>query len=172
MELPVQLSFFRKLELWQELRRQDRNFKDSNMAWKIEKDILRWASTGHNHLGTPLKEAFLWDQDNQILESKNRDQGSLIRAMENLVQREFAVPAGGVNISADGIKIIKEGLLMGEVIADTQGTLWHRVKYPFFYYLTWLTVFAGVALLLQKFIIDMGLWSLLKKLSSCLCRGT
>jgi len=175
MELPIQLSFFRKLELWQELRRQDRNFKDLNMAWRMEKDILRWTRRCHQHLGTPLTEDFLWDQGNGILKDVNRDKGSLARAMENLVQRGFAVQAGTGQIGQDGIRIGREGLLMGEVIADTQGTPWcwfTRAWYRFLVALTWSTVFAGSGLLLYKSIVDTGLWSLLKKLFSCICRGT
>jgi hypothetical protein len=145
---------------------------DSNVAWRIEKDILRWASTGHHHLGTPLTEAFLWDQGNGILKHENRDQGSLIEAMKNLVQRGFAVQAGQGQIGLDGIRIEKEGLLMGEVIADTRGTRLRGVRYGLFYTLTWATVIAGVMLLFQKFIIDMGVWALLKRLFICICRGT
>ena len=92
--------------------------------------------------------------------------------MKNLVQRGFAVQAGQGQIGLDGIRIEKEGLLMGEVIADTQGTRLRGVRYRLFYTLTWATVIAGVMLLFQKFIIDMGVWALLKRLFICICRGT
>jgi hypothetical protein len=100
---------------------------DSNVAWRIEKDILRWASTGHHHLGTPLTEAFLWDQGNGILKHENRDQGSLIEAMKNLVQRGFAVQAGQGQIGLDGIRIEKGQVWIVLHIDVGNGHCWSNV---------------------------------------------
>lgn len=147
MELPVQLKFFRKLELYQELRSQDKNFShgNENSAWEIEKDILQWTVRNHHHLGTPLTETHASDPKNGILKpDKYSDPGSLKQALFNLIQRGFATPVPSV----PGIRFTKEGLLMGEVINDVrQGCFIRRKRYPIFYLITWAIVILGVLLI-------------------------
>lgn len=157
MELPVQLKFFRKLELYQELRSQDKNFShgNENFAWEIEKDILQWTVRNHHHLGTPLTETHASDPKNRILKpEKYSDPGSLKQGLSNLIQRGFATQ----DPSVPGIHFTKEGLLMGEVINDVrQGCFLSKKRYQFFYWTTWLIVAFGVLLLfanLVKVILD------------------
>jgi hypothetical protein len=152
MDLPIQLNFFKKLELYQELKGEDSKATDAegniDIAWRIERDILNWTVKNHHHLGTPLTETYILDPKNDVLSRANAtDPNSVPRAMENLIQRGFAEQDHtGRTIQ---IKISKEGLLMGEVIYDTRAqNLFRKYKYVFFLCLTWILIILGIILLI------------------------
>jgi len=138
-DLPIQLSFFKKLELYQELKLRNGRIGDDK-AWSAEKEILRWAATEHRHLGTGIDASFV---ENNILTDRGKygnfpDDAS--RPMENLQRRGWAEFGGG------SLRFLKEGLLMGEVIDEVMlGKGW---KYRFNYVLAWVTTYCGAALII------------------------
>jgi hypothetical protein len=137
-DLPIQLSFFKKLELYQELKRRDARVRDDK-AWSAEKEILRWAATKHRHLGTGIDAMFV---ENNILTDRgkyNNFPADALRPMENLKQRGWAELEGG------SLQFLKEALLMGEVIEDVMcGKRWF---YRLFYWLAWITTVCGAILI-------------------------
>lgn len=138
-DLPIQLSFFKKLEQYQELRLRNARIGDDK-AWSAEKEILRWAATGHRHLGTGIDASFV---ENNILTDRGKYSNfpdDAMRPMENLQRRGWA------EFDGESLRFLKEGLLMGEVIDDVmRGKGW---RYWFFYVLAWVTTFCGVALII------------------------
>lgn len=138
-DLPIQLSFFKKLEQYQELKRRDARIGDDK-AWSAEKEILRWAATGHRHLGTGIDAGFV---ERNILTDRGKYSNfpdDALRPMGNLKQRGWAELEGG------SLRFLKEGLLMGEVIDDVmRGKGW---RYLGLYWLAWLTTLCGSFLII------------------------
>ncbi len=112
-------------------------------SWPIEKNILKWSLFGHKHLGSPisydnfninsihckLKDWRLcennFDEKPCILEEKYK----LIlkyqkpkKIFENMVMKGFADHYNKINV-AEGIILREKGLLIGEVIYDTDKKL-------------------------------------------------
>ncbi len=145
-DLPIQLSFFKRLELYQELKRRDARFGDDK-AWSAEKEILRWAATKHRHLGTAIDPSFV---ENNVLDRGKYSNfpADALLPMENLKQRGWAELEGG------SLRFLKEGLLMGEVIEDvTGGKRWfYRVFYRSFYLLAWVTTLSGAFLIVASWL--------------------
>ncbi len=61
MELPFALSFLKKVDAFQVLKKLDRDFENRIRkyngvvsTWEVEKKILLWANNQHFHLGSPL----------------------------------------------------------------------------------------------------------------------
>jgi len=150
MEIPIQLIFFKKLELYQVLKEENKKRKGTKRkTWDVEKRILIWTKE-HHHLNSPITQSIVMDE---ILMPK-REPGTLTEysfAMENLVVRGFANIATEENITA--IKITKEGLIMGSVINDIETESknpWNKFKYPFFIWITWITIIAGIIILIYN----------------------
>lgn len=122
-DLPIQLSFFKKLELYEELKLRNPRIGDDK-AWSAEKEILRWAATEHRHLGTGIDASFV---ENKILNDRGKYSNfpaDALRPMENLQGRGWAEFGGG------SLRFLEEGLLMGEVIDEVMRwkgwELWYR----------------------------------------------
>ena len=143
MELPIQLKFFKKIELYQEYLSQERKIKISKThlkAWENEKEILKWVRTNHHHLGSLLTRE---DIKNRIFNTK--DIPEFKQTLQNLVQRNYA------EFRSEDIVTTQEGLLMAEVVYDLeseQGRLYwlRRKKYRAFFVLVWLTALSGVVI--------------------------
>jgi len=151
MDLPIQIKFFKKLELYQELIDQNNKKKETkSIAWNIEKDVLKWTSTGHHHLGTWITENMI-KTDINILKGKYQNLEELKPAVKSLVERGFA----RMNSQNDSsIIITHEGLLMGQVVKDYEdGKYRQKIKYPFFIYLTWLTILSSSFLIIYNAIL-------------------
>jgi len=144
MELPIQLKFFKKIELYQEYRFQQRKASGTNLkAWPIEKQILKWTTSNHHHLGSLLTNS---DIRNRMIEDKETRE--LHHAIENLIQRKY-----GDGDPSVGVIITKEGLLMGEVINDLEGkNLFNKWKYLVFFILVWATALTGALIVIINFI--------------------
>jgi hypothetical protein len=140
-DLPIQLSFFKKLELYQELKLRNGRIGDDK-AWSAEKEILRWAATEHRHLGTGIDASFV---ENKILKDRGKYSNfpdDALRPMENLQGHGWA------EFDGRSLRFLKEGLLMGEVIDDVmrrkRSKLWYQINYV----LAWFTTYCGAALII------------------------
>lgn len=144
METPVTKKFFRKLELYLELKRQDERIKKSargKMIWSMEKAFLLWAVRGHWHLGTPLTPAYI--RDRLIKDGFKSEEADHARQVaQNLVFKGFAYNPDNQN-DQDTIQMTNEGFMMGEVIEEAKG--YREFIYILFNIFIWLTI--GLAFL-------------------------
>ena len=158
MESPIQLKFFKKLELYQELKSQNKKAFNRDEVWPIEKEILKWTRWNHHHLGTPLTNEFILFHGNGVVSQNVRhDLDSIHVAMRNLIARKYATG------SHASIAITAEGLLMGEVIDDVEGTGIENSladKYSFFYYFIWTVAVLGGATVIVNFFYS--IWPLIR----------
>lgn len=165
-DIPIQLKFFRKLELYQELKAEDKKEKWSNRLrpWKIEKRILKWTAKHHYHLDSAINPDYAYRNifkeefdkikedvyknmpeptDEMVTHHLIRDEwvGNLSPVFGNLVQRDF------MEKREDGTNrpfiFTPLGLLMGQVINEVEGSLWGKIRYPFFIILTWATILSA-----------------------------
>ncbi|MBU1118933.1 hypothetical protein KKH43_03570 [Patescibacteria group bacterium] len=134
MEISSNLNFFQRLALFQDLLLFE---KEESHAWKIERDILLWASSKHHqHLGTEVTAAML--NENRYIKSNNTDE--IIPAMNNLEVRGYANIVRR-NESDDHSMIFgRSGLLMGKVITDFDKGGKSKIKYTLAYYSLWTLV--------------------------------
>jgi hypothetical protein len=172
-DIPIQLKFFKKLELYQDFKRQDRRSIQSEKLvniWEKEKIILAWASRGHYKLGRVLSYNEIYERVyehdykrhyDDLFTSKGvppvpkeheyqliiprlvAERGQIGDAVDNLVVKNFAERPK----ESGGMKSIMftaEGLLIGEVINECDSQSWrYNIKYLFFIYLTWITILAA-----------------------------
>lgn len=149
-DIPIQLKFFKKLELYQELTFQNKKPKhpEDEINWKNEKIILSYAFIEFHILGEAIEwndiAKFIFIEEyrearKEALESYERENKS--SPTEKQIEKRanhFAKPKiggdiGGVmeNLVIKGfvkykenvswaIQFTKEGLLMGEVIYDCE----------------------------------------------------
>jgi len=152
MDSPIQLTFFKKLELYQELKSNNARL-GHDKAWDGEKEILRWSALGHRHLGTPINEQFVKDNILTDSEKYTNFPDDARRSMENLIKKELATG------QPDGFFFLREGLLMGQVIheIETGGDRLYRIAYP----LAWATAIAGILLVMSNAIL--GIWEVFEK---------
>lgn len=149
IDSPVTAKFFKKLELYLELKRQNKRSKKSDrgfMTWEMEKSFLLWAIKGHWYMGTPLNSQYVEDRlkeadfSSDWIKYKNQ-------VMQNLVFKGFAryYPEG-----QDSIQITDEGFLMAEVIEETDS----RMEYVYILFMisVWLIVVWGLLEVLNKII--------------------
>jgi hypothetical protein len=156
MELPIQLKFFKKLELYQELlsenEKAERAGRSLKEIWNMEKIILKYADTEHHHRGSILKNTDIQNMIESKFEKGDMD-NELGHISKNLVTRNFAEYASEDKDSNKGIYITREGFLMGNVINDVESkNLWNKNKLKIFYWLLWATVIAGSFTVLINFI--------------------
>lgn len=120
IDTPITKKFYKKPELYLELKRQDKRVKKANsdrgrMIWSMEKSFLLWARKGHWHMGTPLTPGYVKDR---LLENgfKEEDFGGKYKGNErqvsrNLVFKKFAYfPENQAD--KDTIQITNEGFFM------------------------------------------------------------
>lgn len=152
MELPITPKFFKKLEIYQEIKRLDkRNAKHSE--WDMEKDFLLWAHTDHFHLGSFLSTKNVLDRLNKLNKYNNKDLNDhVFKMMQNLKEHGWAEwwPREWEN---NAIKINKEGLLVGEVIFDISRS--GRIFYESFILISWLTIISGIVIVIANAISTM-----------------
>lgn len=136
MDAPLGIDFLKKAELYNLICRFDRQYGKSpkDNPWLIERQILRWTYKHHKHLGSPIdtnhlsadpqwskrKEFGMLDKTGHL---KNKFKyllnGHLTKPLENMVIRGFA-DYFDTSSGHNAIIIKKEGLLVGEVIADME----------------------------------------------------
>lgn len=160
MELPIQLKFFKKLELYQEIKFQDRKNKTQPAllnVWNTEKEILSWTVLNHHNLGNTITDDFVRKNILKMQSHVNIDEVAkkydihLTDTFENLIKRGYAERS---TQDVSNLIFTKEGLLIGEVIYDIKGdNIWNRHKYPFFYFLTWVTTISGALIVIVNALI-------------------
>ena len=147
IDTPITKKFYKKLELYLELKRQDKRSKKSDRGgrlWELEKSFLLWAIRGHWHMGTPLNSQYIKDRLKEAGSSddltKYADQ-----VMQNLVFKKFAVyfPEGGRSI-----QITNEGFLMAEVIEESRSKL--KYVYILFIFFTWFIFIFGMGKIIYE----------------------
>lgn len=141
MDAPFGIVFLKKAELYNLICRLDKQYKNEvqessfrSSPWSIEKQILRWTYKHHMHLGSPIKTDHLSksSSENKLhdfgmldkkgvfkKEFKYLEKGHLTKPLENLVVRDFA-SYFDENSGHNAIVINKNGLLVGEVLADIE----------------------------------------------------
>ncbi|OGY12387.1 MAG: hypothetical protein A3A58_02690 [Candidatus Blackburnbacteria bacterium RIFCSPLOWO2_01_FULL_41_27] len=141
MDAPFGIAFLKKAELYNLICRFDKQYRNAvkdgsfeSSPWSIERQILRWTYRHHKHLGSPintdhltndpkwskLREFGMVDRKGKLRKDyKYLEKGHLTKPLENLVVRGFATYFDEAH-AHNAIVISKEGLLVGEVIADIE----------------------------------------------------
>ena len=154
IDTPVTAKFFKKLELYLELKRQDKRVKKSQSQrgekiWAMEKSFLLWAIRGHWHLGTPLDPNYL----QTVLKEdgfSDQDVSAARQVAQNLVFKKFATREARNGWDPDTIQITDVGFLMGEVIEEAQ--TWREYIYTIFSIAVWVVVVWGFLEIMNKII--------------------
>lgn len=159
MELPIQLKFFKKLELYQELLSENKRATFAGATrrelWNMEKEVLAWTEDNHHHRLSPLKNTDIQDKVERKFGKEYLD-NELGQIPRNLVSRGFAIFKDAED-EGKGIIITPEGFLMGKVINDIEGKIiWPRIKYELIYNLAWLTAIFGALIVIINFFIFMN----------------
>ncbi len=149
MDAPFGILFLKKAELYNLACRLDKQYDDSQTTsknlplWPIEKQILKWTYRHHKHLGSPIDTNHLsrdpkWSKlkDFNMLNTDGSykrefsylENGQLDKPLENLVVRGFAQYFDQAH-GHSAIIIDKEGLLLGEVLADLEGNFFMKINY-------------------------------------------
>lgn len=158
MDLPVQIKFFRKLELYQELKFENKKANEVDTPelkkiWDTEKIILKWTVWNHHKLASPLNHGKVRkDILKEDANNKEKYDTNLTNTFTNLLQRGYAYEPKEKEEPTD-IKISSTGLLMGQVIDEVEsGNIFKKYKYPLFYYLVWSTIVCGAFLIILNFL--------------------
>lgn len=130
IELPLTPFFFEKLGIFQELT--DRKLVRDKHLWGIEKSLLKWTLTGHQHLSTPISIdsaihiLTIVLKTQEVLKIDKKDRRQIIGiVLGNLCQRGYAVPIErSMEEDADYSKPVAPGLY-------NPGTLYReKIKLP------------------------------------------
>jgi len=156
MELPIQLKFFRKLELYQELNDENSRAKnirsDLKRFWEMEKGFLKIVDIKHHRKGKVLEKGDIQWILIKAGFSKETAHDEWTEIIRSLASREFIKFASAYNDPEKGIAVTKEGFLMGRVINDIEeGKKWPRIKYNLLYWLVWLSAIFGALFIIGKF---------------------
>lgn len=151
IDTPITKKFFRKIELYLELKRQDKRVKKSDrgeMIWKMEKYILLWAVRGHWHLGSPLPPDYVTDR---LREGGFKDDETkwTRQVMQNLMARDFAYHPENEQ-DKDTIQIKDTGFLMGEVIEEAKSK--KEYIYILFSFFVWIAIALASLKILAEFV--------------------
>lgn len=153
IDTPVTGKFYKKLELFLELNRQNNRAKKSphgSVIWAMEKTILNWAVSGHWHLGTALTPDYLKERlkekgfgDDQIKDVR--------KVSQNLIARNFAYHPANES-DDDTIQLRDSGFLMGEIIEES-GSVLHLVTYGLFIVIVWIAGVVAAMQIIKQFVL-------------------
>lgn len=169
MDIPIRLKFFRKLELYQELKKLDKLVKRSdifiNRDWKVGKEVLK--SEAQNLQFYPLSfDDLLLDAAMRVLPDRSEMKGNETQidvarqVVDVLISRGYAMGKPGKMF------FTPDGIWMGEVINDCE-SWWRKIRYPIFYWFVWITfISSGIILLWSgiKIIVNFVSWWLIPSL--------
>lgn len=127
MNLPYSPTFFRKMDIYEQLKEYESQ-KDKKRLWEGEKALLIWAgSEHHQHLGSAIDTHHVKDaldycvKEHFITEAeKDRMKGSLRHILESLPTHEFGDVFDNSNPKEPRIKINRNGILAGQILIETK----------------------------------------------------
>ncbi len=155
MNLPFSPTFFRKMDIFQQLMEYE-DQKDKKHLWEGEKALLMWAgSEEHQHLGSALDTHHVKNaldycvRKNYIPQSENdRMRGSARHILESTTTHEFSEVVDNSNPRNPRIKINRNGILAGEILTETKNLKKYR-KYEMWGLDWWILYYcAGLLLVL------------------------
>ena len=112
--------FLRRVDAYQEILRQN---KRDRGPWEIEKELLIWGGSEHNHLESVWKYE---DIKKRIKVSGLKD-NELVPAIGNLEFKKLAISE-----LRENIRFTDSGIMMGEVL--------HSIKNPLVYCSYWISL--------------------------------
>src|SRR5258708_1819341 len=126
MNLPFSPTFFRKMDIYQQLMEYEAQRKEKHL-WDGEKAVLIWAgSDQHQHLGTSIdnnhmKQILDYCKDQGFLTDKDvgRLQSQAEQILQSIVVREFAEQTGNP-ASKYQLRINRDGILAGQILKETK----------------------------------------------------
>ena len=158
MSLPFSPTFFRKIDIYQQLTEYESQ-KEKKHLWEGEKALLIWAgSEHHQHLGSPIdlhhvKNALKYCVSENYIseEEKNRMQRSVLHILESLPIHEFGEVYDNTNPKNPRIKINRNGILAGEILMETNN-LTKPSKYKRWSYDWWFLYYIGGLLVVAELV--------------------
>ena len=135
MDAPLGITFFKKVELYQNIKALDKQLKQISSdpedvlpdpTWNIEKKVLKWTYVGHRQLGTPLSTGH-FNRENKYqlkafgLEPEDVKVQNITRVLENFVGHGFATHTRDGSLTSGDHNVIyftREGLLTGEILNE------------------------------------------------------
>jgi hypothetical protein len=156
MNLPFSPTFFRKMDIFQQLMEYE-NQKKKKQLWEGEKALLIWAgSEHHQHLGSAIDLHHVKDaleycvREKFITEAeKDRMKGSVRHILESLVTHEFGTVYDDSNPKSPSIKINRNGILAGDILTETNNLKKPRKYKKWSWDWYFLYYFAGLLLAIQ-----------------------
>lgn len=126
MNLPFSPTFFRKMDIYQQLMEYEGQ-KSKKHLWKGEKAVLIWsASEHHQHLGSFINTGHLEDALKYCVQEKfitkaehERMKGSARHILDSLPVHEFGELEEGINLKTSSVKINRNGILAGRILTET-----------------------------------------------------
>lgn len=146
MDLPIKLSFYRKLELYQELTRLNNIAQQNaifNRNWKAAKVLLLWIFQNQEESIHPRPFTDkIFEIVYPVLEEEQKDTNEQEIDITQQIVKDL-INRGYLSGSPAEVYFTKEGLLMGEVISDYENPF-TRIGYATLYYVIWLAFLSGL----------------------------
>lgn len=169
MNLPFSPTFFRKIDLFQQLMEFESQ-KVQKHLWDGEKAVLIWSgSDKHQLLGTPIdhnhvKDALQYCEDTEYISAgdKQRLLGNVTDILESLAVHGFGERTDVIGRHNVQLRININGILAGQILAETNN-LKINYKYRIWTY-DWLLLYYSAGLLLVIQVIK-GMIELFDKIS-------
>jgi hypothetical protein len=156
MNLPFSPTFFRKIDLFQQLMEYE-NLKDKKHLWAGVKALLMWAASEHHqHIGSSINKDHVKDALNYCVEEKflassegERMMDSARHILESLITYEFGTVYDNSNPKNPQVKLNRNGILAGQILVETKNLIStdRYQKWSFDWYLLYWS--AGLLLFFQ-----------------------
>ncbi len=163
MDLPFSPNFFKKIDIFQQLKEYDQELSEKR-TWVVEKLILEWAAgPGHQHIGehvSPdiIKQALIPSVNANRIPTESITYVATIegvsQALKSLVVRGYADPLDQ-QIYPNHVRFNNSGLVAGKIILETSN-LTKIGKYILWARLWWVVAIAGIVVLLVEAFFQLG----------------
>lgn len=161
MNLPFTPTSFKKFDILQQLMEFESQ-KGEKTLWSAVKAVLAWgASIHHQHLGSfiginHVKDALKYCVDQKFITETEREriQGSARHILESLPVYGFGAVGDSPDSKQPSIKINRDGILAGRVLAETnflKNTWW---RYNSWILSWWVVLICGAIILLSQVIVS------------------
>jgi len=156
MNLPFSPTFFRKMDIFQQLMEYE-DEKSKKHLWEGEKAVLIWAASEHHqHLGSFIDSNHVKDalkycaKEKFITESENhRMQPSARHILDSLPVHEFGDREENPDPKISRIKINRNGILAGRILTETS-LLEETRQYQIWTSVWWIVLGAAALILLAQ----------------------